>query len=832
MLYCFIFYFISFILVKLKRKGSFDSMEDLSLKALAQHIKSVRIPEPGDKIYKEECVYSFDTPEQETGLYICLNTFLGLGRDHVERHFRKTGNAVYLHIQRKKIEIPGVQGDGPEKKVTRLAIGVEGGFDPDVGNKFETQETLSIVVLPEFFTLPWPNTDLPEIVKQSVTGILQAESATKLAEMEALSGTWDGEVRKVSKHAHNLIQLDNGARVPPRGWKCEKCDLTNNLWLNLTDGSILCGRRFYDGTGGNDHAVHHYKETGYPLAVKLGTITKEGKGDVFSYDEDDMVEDPDLVKHLAHFGINTSVLEKTDKSMIELELDCNQKLGEWAALQEANSDLKPLYGPGYTGLVNLGNSCYMNSVMQVIFFIPDFIHKYFDGAKQIFDQAPANPANDFHIQMAKLGTGLLSGKYSQPPPENAKDKYTKGISPQMFKTLISKGHPDFSTKHQQDAQEYFLHFITTLQRNSRFHVDPSDCFKFKVEDRFECMATHKVKYTHRTEYCLPLPIPVETAVNKAEVAAWEKKKAEAEAKGERLDPSLLVRPRISLLSCLEGFSQMETVEQFFSTALKAKTTAKKSTRLASFPDYLLLHLKKFTLLEDWTPIKLDVAVDMPETVDLSILRGHGLQPGEEPLPDLQGAPPPVQLNEEYVRNLVDMGFPPEAAKKAVFFTDNQGMEQATNWVMEHIGDSDFADPFVPPGIDNKSAAAFIPNEESLGTIMSMGFTRVQAVKALKATNNNIERAMDWIFSHASELDSAAAEEDTPPQPPPPQFRDGSGQYKLVAFISHMGTSTMVGHYVCHILRDGHWVIYNDEKVALSENPPTQLGYLYLYQRVG
>lgn len=28
---------------------------------------------------------------------------------------------------------------------------------------------------------------------------------------------------------------------------------------------------------------------------------------------------------------------------------------------------------------------------------------------------------------------------------------------------MSRGHPDFSTKHQQDAQEYFLHFITTLQ---------------------------------------------------------------------------------------------------------------------------------------------------------------------------------------------------------------------------------------------------------------------------------------------------------------------------------------------------------------------------------
>ena len=47
----------------------------------------------------------------------------------------------------------------------------------------------------------------------------------------------------------------------------------------------------------------------------------------------------------------------------------------------------------------------------------------------------------------------------------------------------------------------------------------------------------------------------------------------------------------------------------------------------------------------------------------------------------------------------------------------------------------------------------------------------------------------------------------------------------------MGTSTMVGHYVCHLLKDGKWVIFNDEKVALSERPPTDLGYLYLYARI-
>jgi ubiquitin carboxyl-terminal hydrolase 5/13 len=47
--------------------------------------------------------------------------------------------------------------------------------------------------------------------------------------------------------------------------------------------------------------------------------------------------------------------------------------------------------------------------------------------------------------------------------------------------------------------------------------------------------------------------------------------------------------------------------------------------------------------------------------------------------------------------LVEMGFPYEGCKRAVYFTDNQGVEAATNWVMQHIADNDFSDPFVPPG---------------------------------------------------------------------------------------------------------------------------------------
>ncbi|XP_070182995.1 ubiquitin carboxyl-terminal hydrolase 5-like [Littorina saxatilis] len=299
-----------------------------------------------------------------------------------------------------------------------------------------------------------------------------------------------------------------------------------------------------------------------------------------------------------------------------------------------------------------------------------------------------------------------------------------------------------------------------------------------------------------------------------------------------MDPKEMVRPRIRLLDCISSFAAEELVDDFYSSAIQGKTQAKKTTRLASFPDYLFLQLKKFTVDLDWTPKKLDVSIEVPDELDLSALRGKGKQPNEEELPSDQPAQPEIRIDEGMVAQLVDMGFPLEGCRKAVYHTKSQGIEPAMNWVMEHMGDPDFGDPLQL--VAKGKTSEFVPNEDALAMISSMGFSRPQAIKALKATDNNVERAADWIFSHTEELDQpeevpmdtqgAAGQQGM-------KFRDGSEKYKLVAFISHMGTSTSVGHYVCHILRQGRWVIYNDEKVALSEHPPRDLAYLYLYQRV-
>lgn len=70
-----------------------------------------------------------------------------------------------------------------------------------------------------------------------------------------------------------------------------------------------------------------------------------------------------------------SSLVQTERTMTELEIAVNQRVGEWEVIQESGATLRPLSGPGLTGMKNLGNSCYLNSVMQVLFTVPDFQRK-------------------------------------------------------------------------------------------------------------------------------------------------------------------------------------------------------------------------------------------------------------------------------------------------------------------------------------------------------------------------------------------------------------------------------------------------------------------------
>lgn len=66
--------------------------------------------------------------------------------------------------------------------------------------------------------------------------------------------------------------------------------------------------------------------------------------------------------------------------------------------------------------------------------------------------------------MGKLASGLLSGRYSVSVlDDEGISRGQEGINPSMFKQLIGKDHPEFSTMRQQDAGEFLQHVLNVVE---------------------------------------------------------------------------------------------------------------------------------------------------------------------------------------------------------------------------------------------------------------------------------------------------------------------------------------------------------------------------------
>lgn len=64
---------------------------------------------------------------------------------------------------------------------------------------------------------------------------------------------------------------------------------------------------------------------------------------------------------------------------------------------------------------------------------------------------------------------------------------------------------------------------------------------------------------------------------------------QADALGVKLEMDV-VRPKIPFSAMLETFRNVEVVDDFFSSAVQAKTQALKTYRLKTFPEYLMIQV--------------------------------------------------------------------------------------------------------------------------------------------------------------------------------------------------------------------------------------------------
>ncbi|TAQ83689.1 hypothetical protein B7494_g7979 [Chlorociboria aeruginascens] len=772
---------------------------------------------PSQPVYREDCTQCFDSIDDATGLDVCLYCFNGGctgDRKHAALHHSTKSHPLVLNIQRSRRV---VVRDEPPQKISKLSIAAETEAD-----RYDYKTTVRCYECN--CDIDNPSGKLATVVE----GVMKANTFSRQAEVKAWEQEWSTceHILSLQQEAPRQIQSQDLGH-------CSLCDLQENLWLCLQCGNLGCGRAQFGGLRGHSHGLEHKNLTGHAVAVKLGSITPDGTADVYCYQCDEERIDDELGRHLAHWGIILADRQKTEKSLTEMNVEENLRW-EFSMTDEDGQELKKLYGEGFTGLKNLGNSCYLASSLQCLFDLPQFRKRYY--LPKVMLPTVDDPAQDLETQLRKLADGLLSGRYSHPDLDTVASEnspglaYQKGLAPSMLKHLIGRGHSEFSTMRQQDAFELLLHVFKLITRShhTRELDDPTHAFRFVMEQRLQCINCKKVRYSTDEQDNISIPVPIrKTSVSSTDVTtgANDNRVGEYEA--------------VTLKECLDSFTSQEVVELTCS-ACGSKSGFLKQSLFKTFPDVLAVNARRFVLL-NWVPTKVNVPVvvgDVPYLLD--DYKSAGRQPSEELLPeDTTENQVLFSANPEALQQLESMGFPPNRCLKALHATGNTDAQSAMEWLLTHMDDADIDAPL---DLGAEEAAPSVADPEKVEMLGAMGFGPPQARKALRETGGDVERAVEWLFSHPDdqgefEEDSHVTVDSSAKEPPGNSVLPAA--FQLQSIICHKGASIHSGHYVAFIRKvipgenSLSWVLFNDEKVVQAHDVEEmkKFAYVYFFKRV-
>ncbi|KTW27560.1 uncharacterized protein T551_03059 [Pneumocystis jirovecii RU7] len=263
---------------------------------------------------------------------------------------------------------------------------------------------------------------------------------------------------------------------------------------------------------------------------------------------------------------------------------------------------------GTTGLTNLGNTCYMNAIIQCLSNTIPFARYYRDGSykKHINFDNPLGYKGELAQTFAQLISYLWDNEHTY-------------VSPLFFKNVIGRLKEQFRNNDQQDSQEFLAFLLDGLHEElntaagrlkpreltveeklkiesmpdqiasniewQRYtHLNNSivvSLFQGQLQSRLKCLTCSFQSTTYNPFTYLSLPIPFTQAKTS------------------------------TLYECLQFFVQKEYLkdkEQWYCSKCKKPRDATKTLTISKIPEILLIHLKRFRTCGHWKD-KIDTKVD-------------------------------------------------------------------------------------------------------------------------------------------------------------------------------------------------------------------------------
>ncbi|PIC20679.1 hypothetical protein B9Z55_025793 [Caenorhabditis nigoni] len=276
---------------------------------------------------------------------------------------------------------------------------------------------------------------------------------------------------------------------------------------------------------------------------------------------------------------------------------------------------------GLLGYINFGNTCYINSVLQLLAHCPPFVHYLISmeppGGWRVCPPDVPKTVIQFAIDLRKMYSPINAHNFS---------------SPWKIIQCVRNELPGFETFQQQDASEFLRNLLDILDRDLKAcaeYYDCNDCIAFGnplddyeialrnrttrtvitacfqgvLENQIRCHSCGFRSVT--TENFLDLSIPILSEEEFDDIYIIPKKSPKRQRPviddmNDGQDPGYVVNEgathKISLDGCLDMFFQNSILSgdnKYSCGNCKTLVDATKTTRARQLPNVILIQLKRF-----------------------------------------------------------------------------------------------------------------------------------------------------------------------------------------------------------------------------------------------